>query len=46
MEQNNKAKAEFNEALKWLNMSLELNPADKNAEIVKKNTINQMNVLL
>jgi tetratricopeptide (TPR) repeat protein len=46
MEQNNKAKAEFNDALKWLNMSLELNPADKNAEIVKKNTINQMNVLL
>jgi hypothetical protein len=46
MEQNNKAKVEFNEALKLLNMSLELNPADKNAEIVKKNTINQLSVLL
>lgn len=46
MEQNNKAKVEFNEALKLLNMSLELNPADKNAEIVKKNILNQLSVLL
>ena len=46
MEQNAKARAEFNEALKFMNMSLELNPADKNAAIVKKNCINQMNVML
>ena len=46
IEQNAKAKVEFNEALKYLNMSLELNPADKNAAIVKKNCINQLNVML
>ncbi len=46
IEQSAKAKREFNEALKDLNMSLELNPADKNAAIVKKNCLSQLNVML
>ncbi len=45
-EQNDKARSGFNEALKYLNMSLELAPNDENAKKAKNNCQNQMKMLI
>lgn len=45
-EQNDKARLDLNEALKNLNMSLELNPNDENAKKVKANCQNQLKMLI
>lgn len=45
-EENNKARQSFNEAMKNLNMSLELNPNDENAKKTKSSCQNQLNMLI
>ena len=44
--QNDKARLDFNEALKYLNLSLGLNPDDENAKTVKSNCQNQLQMLI
>jgi len=44
--QNDKAKLDFNEALKYLNMALGLTPNDEHAKKVKSNCTNQLQMLI
>jgi tetratricopeptide (TPR) repeat protein len=45
-DQNDKARLDFKEAMKFMNMSLELNPNDENTKTVKTNCQNQINMLI
>ena len=45
-DQNDKARLDFKEAIKYINMSLELNPSDEKAKTVKTNCQNQLNMLI
>ncbi len=45
-DQNDKARMDFKEAMKFMNMSLELNPNDEKAKTVKTNCQNQLNMLI
>ena len=45
-DENQKAKAEFNEAIKFMDQALKVNPEYENARIIKKNSQNQVNLLL
>ena len=45
-DQNDKARLDFKEAIKYMNMSLELNPNDEKAKTVKTNCQNQLNMLI
>lgn len=45
-DQNDKARLDFKEAMKFMNMSLELNPNDENTKTVKTNCQNQLNMLI
>ena len=45
-DQNDKARMELKEAMKFMNMSLELNPNDEKAKKVKTNCQNQLNMLI
>jgi len=45
-DQNDKARMYFKEAMKYMNMSLELNPNDDKAKTVKTNCQNQLNMLI
>lgn len=44
-DENQKAKAEFNEAIKLMDLALKVNPDYENARIIKKNSQNQLNIL-
>lgn len=43
---NVKAKSEFNEAIKFMDMALKVNPDYENAKIIRKNSQGQINTLL
>lgn len=43
---NSKARTEFNEAIKFMDMSLKVNPDYENAKIVRKNCQNQIKMLI
>lgn len=43
---NDKARLDFKEALKWMDMSLGVNPNDENAKTVKKNCVTQLQMLI
>lgn len=45
-DQNDKAKTEFRECIKWMNLNLELTPDDANAKTIKGNCLSQMNMLI
>jgi tetratricopeptide (TPR) repeat protein len=45
-DQNDRARTDFKEAMKFMNMSLELNPNDEKAKTVKTNCQNQLNMLI
>jgi tetratricopeptide (TPR) repeat protein len=45
-DENSKARAEFNEAIKLMDQALKVNPEYENARIIKKNSQNQVNLLL
>lgn len=43
---NDKARLDFKEALKWMEMTLSVNPTDETAKTVKNNCVNQLQMLI
>lgn len=43
---NDKARLDYKEALKWMEMSLGVNPSDENAKTVKNSCVNQLQMLI